>query len=58
MNAYTLRYTLRNGARGVLTMLASSSCAAVITAIDLLGDQLRTCSCCAGLTTQTPQVSP
>jgi len=42
--AYSLRYTLRNGARGVLTVLASSSCAAILTALDVFGDALHTCS--------------
>jgi hypothetical protein len=50
LSAYTCRYTLRNGARGVLTILASSSCAALISAMDHLGDALRTCSARPGLT--------
>lgn len=44
MNTYFARYTLRDGGRGVLTVIASSSCAAVVVAIDLFGDALRKCS--------------
>lgn len=49
MNAYTLRYTLRNGTRGVLTMLSDSSASAIVQAMDLFGEQLRTCSARPGL---------
>ena len=44
MSTYLARYTLRNGARGVLHIIAASSCDAVVTAIDLFGTALRTCS--------------
>ena len=44
MNTYFARYTLRNGGRGVLTVIATSSCAAVMVAIDTFGDALRKCS--------------
>ena len=44
MSTYLARYTLRNGARGVLHVIATSSCHAVIVAIDTFGDALRTCS--------------
>lgn len=44
MSTYQARYTLRNGAVGVLTLLASSSCGAILIAIDTFGEQLRTCS--------------
>ena len=44
MKTYLARYTLRNGARGVLTVIAACSCDAVITAIDTFGLALRTCS--------------
>ena len=44
MKRYVARYTLRNGARGVLHVIARSSCDAVITAIDTFGERLRTCS--------------
>jgi hypothetical protein len=50
MSAFTLRYTLRNGTRGVLTMLCDSSTGAIVQAIDLFGDQLRACSARPGLT--------
>ena len=44
MKTYLTRYTLRNGTAGVLTLIAASSCAAILIAIDLFGEQLRTCS--------------
>lgn len=50
MTAYTLRYTLRNGTAGVLTMLCDSSSGAIVAALDLFGDQLRRISARPGLT--------
>lgn len=47
--AYTLTYRLRNGAAGRITTQADSSCAAVLQAIDLFGDRLRSCSARPGL---------
>ena len=44
MTTYLARYTLRNGVQGVLTLIAGSSCAAILIAIDIFGEQLRTCS--------------
>jgi hypothetical protein len=44
MKHYLARYTLRNGARGVLHVVAACSCDAVITAIETFGEALRTCS--------------
>ena len=44
MRTFLARYTLRNGARGVLHVIAACSCDAVVTAIDTFGEQLRTCS--------------
>lgn len=44
VRTYLARYTLRDGARGVLHVIAACSCDAVITAIDTFGEQLRTCS--------------
>lgn len=44
MRTFLARYTLRNGARGVLHVIALCSCDAVLRAIDTFGDQLRTCS--------------
>lgn len=44
LRAFSARYTLRNGTAGVLTLLAHSSCAAILIAIDTFGTQLRTCS--------------
>lgn len=47
MRAITLRYTLRNGHRGTLLCVACSTVGAVLQAIDVFGDQLRTCSASA-----------
>lgn len=44
MKTYLTRYTLRDGTRGALHVLATCSCAAVVTAIDRFGTALRTCS--------------
>ena len=44
MRAITLTYTLRNGHRGVLLCVASNAAGAVVLALDLFGQQLRTCS--------------
>ena len=44
MKTYLARYTLRNGARGVLHVIAACSCDVVITAIDIFGERLRCCS--------------
>lgn len=39
--AYLCTYRLRNGATGTLTMLAASSCDAVIAMLDQLGDRIK-----------------
>jgi len=44
MRAYLASYVLRNGQRGELTLIAASSCAAIVQAIDHFGELLRTCS--------------
>lgn len=44
MTRYLAAYTLRNGTRGVLSVIAHKSCDAILMAIDTFGDQLRTCS--------------
>lgn len=44
MKTFRTNYGLRNGARGVLLVIATSSCAAIVTAISLFGERLRTCS--------------
>jgi hypothetical protein len=44
MKTYLARYTLRDGGRGVLHVIAACSCDVVITAIDTFGESLRTCS--------------
>lgn len=44
MKHFRLAYTLRDGSRGVLHVLTTSSCAAIVIALDTLGDTLRTCS--------------
>lgn len=44
----TVRYTLRNGARGTLPCLAQRTADAICMAIDTYGQQLRTCSARAG----------
>ena len=44
MHAYLARYTLRNGSRGVLHLVAACSCDAVVACIDTFGEALRTCS--------------
>lgn len=44
MKLYRTAYTLRNGARGVLHVIAACSCDAIVTAMDTFGDALRTCS--------------
>ena len=46
--AFSARYTLRNGSGGVLVLLATSSCAAILIAIDTFGTRLRTCSALPG----------
>lgn len=43
MRPFACRYTLHNGTRGVLYMLAACSCDVVVAALDALGDQLHTC---------------
>lgn len=48
--AFTLAYRLRNGTAGTLTTLADCSCSAITQAIDLFGEQLRSCSARPGLT--------
>ena len=44
MKLYRTAYTLRNGTRGVLHVVAGCSCDAIVIAIDTLGDALRSCS--------------
>jgi hypothetical protein len=44
MRCYLVTYRLRNGARNTLHLIARSSCDAVITVMDLFGEQLRVCS--------------
>ncbi len=41
MRTYLARYVLRSGVRGTLTLIARSSCDAVIAAIDALDDDLQ-----------------
>lgn len=41
MRAFTARYVLRSGARGTLTMIATSSVDALIAAIDALRDDIQ-----------------
>ena len=41
MRAYTVRYRLRNGASGSLTLIMRNSCSAVMAVLDHFGDQLR-----------------
>lgn len=49
MRLITLAYTLRNGHRGTLTCVASSTTAAILMAIDTFGASLRTASACSGV---------
>lgn len=44
MRAVIVTYTLRDGRRGQLHGLMPSTCAALLSAIDLFGDLLRTAS--------------
>lgn len=44
MRAFLLRYALRNGTRGELTVIERSSCAAIVQALDTFGEALRSCS--------------
>ena len=44
MHAYLAHYTLRNGSRGVLHLIASCSCDTVVACIDTFGEALRTCA--------------
>jgi hypothetical protein len=44
MKAYRTRYQLHDGSRGVMTVLATSSCAAILAVHDTFGLQLRVCS--------------
>lgn len=44
MRAITLLYTLRNGHRGTLTCVASSTTGAILIALAIFGAQMRTCS--------------
>jgi hypothetical protein len=39
-----VRYTLCNGTRGTLDVIAASSCDGIEIALELFGDALRTCS--------------
>ena len=44
MTLYLAAYTLRNGTRGMLHVIARNTCDAIVCAIDAFGEQLRTCS--------------
>ena len=44
MRHITLTYRLRNGHKGTLSLIARSTCGAIIQAIGLFGDDLRGCS--------------
>lgn len=44
VRAFVAHYVLRNGVRGELHCLATSSCGAVLCALDAFGDRLRACS--------------
>lgn len=55
MRAITLRYTLRNGHCGTLLCVASSTVGAVLQAIDVFGDQLRSCSASASPASAGPR---
>lgn len=44
MRAFLTKCRLRNGARVVLTILATSSCQAIVIAQDTFGDALHVCS--------------
>lgn len=44
MTRYLAAYILRNGTRGVLSVIARNSCEAIVIALDTFGVQLRTCS--------------
>ena len=54
MKVFVTRYRLRNGASGVLRVIAASSCAAIVHAMDLFGDALR---CCAARPASSPHRS-
>ena len=54
MKVFVTKYQLRNGASGVLHVIASSSCAAIVYAMDLFGESLR---CCAARHTSSPHRS-
>jgi hypothetical protein len=44
MKSYLVKYRLRNGVRGMLTVLARSTCEALITVTDMFDEQLQMCS--------------
>lgn len=44
MRAITLHYTLRNGHRGTVLCVARSTAGAIVQALEIFGEQLRTCS--------------
>jgi hypothetical protein len=44
MKPFIARYTLRNGVRGVLHVVAACSCDAIVTVLDTFGESLRSCS--------------
>ena len=53
MRVITLAYTLRNGHRGTLTCVARNTAAAVVLALDVFGETLRSAS--ARPTNQPPR---
>lgn len=44
MRAFLTKCRMRNGACVVLTVVASSSCAAIVIALDTFGEALQVCS--------------
>lgn len=44
MRPFLASYQLRDGTRGVLPVLARSSCDAILAALDSFGEALRACS--------------
>lgn len=44
MKAFIARYTLRDGSRGTLAIVAASSCDAIVCVIDTFGGELRSCA--------------
>lgn len=44
MRHFIAAYTLRNGTRGTLPVIARTSCDAILLALDTFGHELRRCS--------------